>query len=198
MFAKSASKITTSLVNNGTIDNSEFEIYHFGFEMGFAIIANVLTTLAIGFIFRMPLESLLFLAVFIPLRSYVGGFHASNHLRCYWLSTLAVVAVLLAIRFVVSIYSVPMIIIVAGMCVVAMSILVPVQDDNRPLDEVEIRVFGRRARTVLCIEFIALVTTTAAGLITISSILFCTILLSGFAVFAGAIKNRIIRIEALN
>ena len=198
MFTKSANKMTESLVSNNIIDRSDFEIYRIGFEMGFAIIAYVLTTLSIGFIFRMPLESLLFIFAFYPLRSYVGGFHTSNHFRCYWLSMLATVAVLFTIRFVVSMYSAPLIVVIAGICVAIMFFLVPVQDANRPLEDIEIRVFGRRARIVLGAELAALIIASAVGLITISAIIFCTILLSGIAVFAGAIKNKVKSIEPLS
>ena len=198
MFTKGANKVTESLINNGTINRADFELYRFGFEVGFAIIANILTTLAIGFLFSMPLESLLFLVAFIPLRSYVGGFHTSNHFRCYWLSILAVVAVLFAVRFVVSIYNPLVLIVISSICAIVMFILVPVQDANRPLEDIEIRVYGRRARIVIGIEFSVMVGLTVTGFEVISAILFCTILLSGIAVCAGTIKNYVKPIKALH
>ena len=198
MFAKAANNLTKSLIDNDVINRSDFELYRFGFEVGFAIMANILTTLVIGILFRMPLESLMFLAAFIPLRSYVGGFHTSNHLRCYWLSIPAVIAVLFSVRYVASIYSPIYLILIGGICVIIMFILVPVQDANRPLDSLEIRVYGRRAKIVIGIEFSAMVILALAGFRTISAIIFCTLLLSCIAVCAGAIKNYIKPIKALH
>jgi len=189
MFNKSANRLTESLIGSGVVDRADFELYRFGFEIGFAIIANILTTVAISFLFRMPLESLLFLVAFIPLRSYAGGFHASNHFRCYWLSIIAVIAVLFSVRFIATIDSVLIFVVIGGICAAIMFALVPAQDANRPLEEIEIRVYGRRARIVLCVEYIAMIVLSVLGLASAAAVVFCAILLSGVAVFAGAFKN---------
>ena len=191
MFAVSARRLTNSLINKNVISESDFELYNFGFKMGFAILANIFTTLFIGILFRMPVESLLFLAAFIPLRSYTGGYHASNYTRCYLLSTLLVVVLLIAVRFVSSTLSAAVILGVSLVCATAMLVLVPVQDRNRPLEEIEIRVFRKRARITLCLEFTALIILTAASLDTIVSVLCCTFCLTGITTVMGVIKNRL-------
>lgn len=195
MFRHCAGKLTSSLVENNVISAEDFELYSFGFEMTFAVAANILTTLLIGILFRMPLESLLFLTAFIPLRSYAGGFHASGHFRCYWLSTVAVIAVLFATRFVLSIYSEDVVLIIGFVCAGTMFVLVPVQDSNRPLEDIEIRVFRRRAKIVLCVEVITMAASLALGLKMITAVLFCTLFFTCVSACAGALKNCIKHIK---
>ena len=191
MFTKSADKLTEHLIKNGFIPRNEHEIYKFGLEAVFAVCTNVISAMIIGFILRMPLETLLFLAAFIPLRQYIGGFHTANNVRCFFISAIAVTAVLLATRFVLHAYSVPVIVIISGLCAIIMFFIVPIADANRPLDDVEKRVFGRRARIVLCVELTVLVISIALGLRVIASIIFCTLLLAFISSCAGMLNNYI-------
>ena len=154
MFKSSAEKITRILANSGIIAESDYELYSFGFEMGFAQVTFLLTAVFIGLLIHMPIESLIFLVAFTPLRSYVGGFHASSYFRCYWLSALAVIVVLITVRFVLRAYHIAVILIIGLICAAVMFVLVPVQDPNRHLEEIEVRIYGKRAKIMLGMEFI--------------------------------------------
>ena len=81
------------------IPPEEKELYRFGVQQGLSIALNVVTTFVIGLVFRMVLESFLFLAVYIPLRSFAGGIHAKTANRCYVYSSFMIIAVLLVIKF---------------------------------------------------------------------------------------------------
>ena len=181
--------MTNSLVDNGVIPESEFEAHFLGFEMGFAIAANIMTTLAVGFAFRMPLESLLFLVAFIPLRSYAGGYHASTHLRCYAFSVFAIIAVLGSLRFIVSVYNTGVFIGIGILFTMILFFLAPVQHPNRSLGENEVRTFRRCARIILCIEMLALAVFLALGWGVAASVLLCTLLLVCASACAGAVQN---------
>jgi len=189
MFTKSARKLTKSLVDNEVIPESEFEAHCIGFEMSFAIAANIVTTLAIGFAFRMPLESLLFLAAIIPLRSYAGGYHASSHFRCYLFSIVAVIAILSSMGLILSMYSAGIFMGAGVVCATIMFFLAPVQHPNRPLIDSEVYISRQRARIILCIETFALAAFLALGWRVAASILLCTMLLVCVSACVGAVMN---------
>ena len=86
MFAKLSDTIARSFVAHGTISEDRFAVCRYGIGQTFSILLNLVTTLCIGIAFGMIGESLLFLAAYIPLRSYAGGFHAATPMRCYWYS----------------------------------------------------------------------------------------------------------------
>ena len=104
MIVKTASYVTQILIDIGVIEEKNGEVYHFGLEMAIAMFLNLITTIMIGLLFRMLLESLVFLALFIPLRSYAGGFHASNHFKCFWLSQFSVIAVFCLVRYFLTLF----------------------------------------------------------------------------------------------
>jgi len=77
MFKLSADRITSVLVTNELIEEKEFRVYSYGFELIIAFAANALTVLLIGLIFGKFVHTLLFLLTYCPIRQYAGGFHAT-------------------------------------------------------------------------------------------------------------------------
>ena len=80
---KISSSIAETLSANNIISEQEIPIYSYCLdyiiELFFLFIFAVLYGV---FSHKLP-ETLIFLAVFTPLRSFGGGFHASSHLMCF-------------------------------------------------------------------------------------------------------------------
>lgn len=94
-------------------------------------------------------ECMLFLAIYIPLRKYAGGWHASTQLRCFILST-ALTALALIIIGAVPLTGLALILLIAPGSIVIF-IISPVADANKPLSKNEHKVYGRRARVILTV-----------------------------------------------
>lgn len=108
--------------------------------------------MVIGMVFGKLPESILFMAAYIPLRSYAGGYHAKTAVRCYFFSIVMISAVLWVMRYMN--YSG----LICG-CLSAISgsviwFLVPVEDRNKPLDDLEKVVYRKRARGIVLAESI--------------------------------------------
>lgn len=86
---------------DGTIKSSKGkgDLHGYGLVRMFEIGAAVLTSLAIGMCVGMLKQTLLFFLFFIPLRSYLGGFHLRKYRDCYLMSCLTLAAVLAITRF---------------------------------------------------------------------------------------------------
>lgn len=152
MLAKLSSHVTENLIQVNVIDKTDKEIYEYGISMIFTYSINLITVLIIGIIMGQLWECLLFQLVFIPLRSYAGGYHASSEARCYFLSAGLIVLALTVLRYI------PLWIntVISLCCLLAAGIVIlilaPVENKNKPLDSEETRVYGRRARLVLLTE----------------------------------------------
>lgn len=130
------------------IDESEKEIYLFGFYQGIILLLNIVTTLVIGIILNMFVESILFLIFFIPLRIFAGGYHAKTQLRCYVMSTITTVLILYLILFLQE----NMGGIIIGVYIISVCIiwkLVPVQDKHKPLDSKEQIKYRKRVQKLI-------------------------------------------------
>lgn len=152
MFEVLSERVTEWLIVNETMAREDKEIYRYGIQQGMIALLNLGTTVVIGLVFGKLLESILFLAAYIPLRSFAGGYHAKTVVRCYFFSIVMISAVLWVMRYVT--YSG----LICG-CLTAISsgaiwFLVPVEDRNKPLDDVEKVVYRKRARGIVLVESI--------------------------------------------
>lgn len=150
MFEKASEAVTRKLQENNTINEEQYEICLYGLQQGFTIILNIVTTFIIGMIMKGLLYAVVFTILYIPLRSNAGGYHAKTAIRCYLYSILLMIAVLLAIKHM----AIPrfICIIIFAISISVICILAPIEDSNKPLDEIEVKVYHKRTLIILAIE----------------------------------------------
>lgn len=144
---KIVERLVVKLIEDGAIEEADREIYEYGFHNGFIMLVNILLTLLIGICMKMFIESILFMVSYIPIRSYAGGFHAKTPFRCFIYSNLIVV-VILACANVLS-ANLWLLVVLGVIATVVIACLAPVEDQNKPLDEDEVREYGKKARKIL-------------------------------------------------
>lgn len=145
-------KIAAKLVENGIITAEDKEIYEYGLRSAATTVLNIATTILIGFIFNMIWQSILFMALYIPLRSYAGGAHARTPLKCYIFSVILTVCVLLSVRYIPYNNDSLLLLTATFISGTIIFIFAPIGDENKPLDETEIKVFKKRTRIILFAE----------------------------------------------
>lgn len=182
-------KYSDKLVTNKVIEAEDKELYAFGLQQSLLILVNVLTTIVIGIIFGMILESVLFLVSYIPLRSFAGGYHSKTSLRCYLFSLTLTIVVLAVIKYIIwtNIMIIAMLIIAS----VIILLLAPVEDSNKPLDQAEISIYKRRSRTLLAAEISVTIVLLFFGLEKIPISISVSILFLSMMLIMGAIKNKL-------
>lgn len=144
-------KMATAFANNNIIAPEEKELYAYGLQEGFLMIWNMLTTVMLGMMFHLVWESIIYMVAYIPVRVYAGGYHAKTQLRCYFFSIGMTVLSLAVIKWITWSYIICFIMSALSGGIIFM--LSPVEDANKPLDEIEIKVYRKKARRAL---FIAL------------------------------------------
>ena len=149
MFEALAEKIVCRLSDRQIISKEDKELYKYGFNIGLTVLINLLSSVIVGAFFGMIFESIIFLIGYIPLRSYGGGYHARTSLRCYFISIFIMILILAFFSYV---SLVPLYIILLFIGVTVCIILSPVEDENKPLDDDEIRIYRKKSYIVLSIE----------------------------------------------
>ena len=76
-------KITAFLIEQKIVDDDDREVYEYGFELLLADLFNFLAILLVGGIARKLWPTILYILIFVGLRSVCGGYHAKTHLRCH-------------------------------------------------------------------------------------------------------------------
>lgn len=178
-----SNNITDKLIENGTIDYEDREIYTYGLHQGMTMILNIATTIIMGILFKMIWQSIIFMMAYIPLRSYAGGYHAKTQIRCHMFSIILITLALLGIKMIQWTYFICLIVsFLSGAIII---LLAPVQDINKPLDQNEKTVYRKRTRIILVV---LLSTTVLFLLLDQSQIAICitmAILILGFMLMIG-------------
>ncbi len=127
-------RIIEFLEQNNGFESGDKEIVEYGLRLGLLELVNTITILLIGLAFGMVVESLIFLLVYIPLRTFVGGYHSRTALLCYLTSILLVSSVLVIVKYFMNFELQYYILTVSCLVIIFLS---PVEDENKPLDLVE-------------------------------------------------------------
>jgi len=177
MFSNVSEKITDSLVKSGTVDSDERDIYLFGVQQGLFVILNVATTVAIGFMLDVFWQLLIFTGALIALKSYAGGYHAKTSQRCYLFSTLLTISVTSAIKYVIlHAFAYVGLIMLAGIIIIMFS---PISCENRALDDLERKVYRKKAIIICAIEIVAAVVFLCLNLQSVAiGIIWCLVAVS--------------------
>lgn len=180
-------RLTLSLIESSIIDKEDEDLYQYGILQGFRIILNVVSALIIGLAFgRLP-EIILFMAAYIPLRSYAGGFHAKTPLRCYVFSVAMLCLVSIGLRQ--AIFSDAVLYVISAVSAVTVFAVSPVEDKNKPLDEAEFNVYRKKARIILAAEFLICIALGLLKLHSFFSAMTYELACMSIMLLAGMIKN---------
>jgi len=181
-------KITESLINQGAVPQEDKELYEFGIRQGIFLILNILTTAVLGLAVGMLWQSVVFLIVYYPIRSYAGGYHTNSPLTCYLFSVPLTLFVLFGMKLLP--WSIASILIVFVIALVVVVSLAPVEDSHKPLDQLERKVYKRKT----CIMFALLsgfvIAFLSFGLEQIALCLVMAALTVSIMLLLGVLKNK--------
>lgn len=82
MIDSLSSKISSKFIEHKIITEDMVDIYKYGVEITISSIIGFILILIIGLIFKSLIQALIFYIIFIILRSFTGGYHASSYLKC--------------------------------------------------------------------------------------------------------------------
>ena len=187
MLQTCSEKFAKKLIQAEIIPESDADIYVFGCYQFGMMLLNIVTTIGLGILFRLFLPCVLLNLSFIPIRISAGGHHADSPVKCYVLSTLLIAALLAILKWVSVSLLAAWILILAASAVLLW--LAPVETENNPLDETEVRVYRRRTRIVLGIELLAALLATLLHRNFLVTIIGFGLLTASFMLVVGACAN---------
>lgn len=181
-------KILAFVMKSRSIDDEEKDLLAFGIEQGLFLLLNLVTMLVIGIWCGMIWQIAVFTFSYLLLRSYVGGYHARTQVQCYIISQAIVILFLFLIVCSRNwgVLSIGVLWLLATGAIVLVS---PVEDENKPLDDVEKRVYRRRALLLLTGWSVATIVLRLLGLTEASNAVVLAIALCGIMALLGKIKS---------
>lgn len=164
MLKKLAGQIVGRQVRTGSLTKEETEVYTYAYEVLLNQLINIFLSVVIAVCMRDALTVFVFLASYIPLRSYCGGYHAKTHLRCSLLSAGLLVLVCIMMRMPNARMDGVLALSAFLLSGVLIFVYAPVESANKPLDDQERGCYRRRGRLVWLLEALVTVLCWQAGL----------------------------------
>lgn len=156
MYNQVVVRVTDYLVVQGIVKEQDIDIIKYGITTGIELLLNIATTIVIGFLLNMVIESIIFLFAFCAIRVYSGGFHLNKAHSCYIFSNAIVLSVLLIVKFLPQ----SLVVSTSMVClIISLPILLlfsPRGSKNKPLTEKEKNIYKRRVLLHLIIELLVI------------------------------------------
>lgn len=157
MVSKLSAHITKKLLSNSTINKEDEELYRYGLFMLLSQLMYLLISCIFGLIFDCLFESIIFYIAFQFIRRYAGGYHASTEIRCEILSTLSILACIVAIKLSKIHDFQNALLIISAASAVCVFFLCPLDAPEKPLSEKEFKYFRKVSWMILIVIIIAIV-----------------------------------------
>lgn len=153
MIENIASRLTTRLISNELVDEREREIYQYSIQLWIEKVLGVSVIICFAIIFRVLIETLLFLIFFAEIRKRAGGYHANSFLSCF------VGSIVLYVGYVILIYPVlsQHLVFNGGLVIIASLIIFIIGAVNHPnmeWNELELKRTKLYARINVLVELV--------------------------------------------
>lgn len=135
-----------AFIRNKIISDDDIQLYRFGIECFLLKVINFVSYFFIGFLMKMPIETLIIGLVVIPLRRSAGGYHAKTKIGCYAFSCTVLLSMLCMCK-ILSVYSIWYILEVGSNIIILK--YAPLDNENKKLDDIEKKYFRKNTYIIL-------------------------------------------------
>lgn len=134
MLKELADDVAVALAAKDIISIDELDAYRYGLELLIPKVILYVAILIVSFITNSFILSVLFVVMFMGIRRYAGGFHCQTAEMCLCISFLIYLLVVFffSSEVYVGVYGVSSVV-----STITIMIFAPVEDKNRPLDDIE-------------------------------------------------------------
>ena len=153
MIKRAVTRLVSAQIRLGTIQESNRKVYEYGYQLMIEAFINVVISLLLGAVLGCFKEVVFFLIVFMPLRSFCGGYHAAKTWQCTVLSNLVVLLVIVVSKVSLLAGIITPVYILGDIVIGGMIVLfAPVDNENRRLGEKERRRYKMTASVIMSVE----------------------------------------------
>ena len=160
MIQELSIKIANFMVKRSIISDSDRNLYEFAYLSLIERLISWGTIIVLGTLFDCFLGSIIFTFSFVPLRIYAGGFHAKVYWKCFLISSITFLIVIIFFKNIYSHISTEIILFFLFISIIIIIKKAPISDPNRPLNKKEFQNYKLVTRKILLIETIMIIPTS--------------------------------------
>lgn len=144
MIAHLADLMVENQLLHKRISDADKAIYRYGYILMMETMINILISVLVGILFQVLAEVLWFLMIFVPLRSYAGGYHMNRAWKCIVVTNAMIAGITLTAGYLIHTVSPFLCLGMEILGGVIICVLAPVDTEAKPLDEGEKKIYRRK------------------------------------------------------
>lgn len=157
-------KIVDVLVNkqskNQVMTDEDEKIYRYGYVLLCEVFFNIIIALAIGIVFSRTKELIFFLSMYIPLRSFCGGWHANKIWKCTVISNAILLLQVYGLEKLLSHLSIGTMLLMFFLNMICIFFIAPVETEMKRISHQEKHIYRRKIKLIFILHLIIMVILT--------------------------------------
>lgn len=152
MIERLVDKIISKQTEYNILSEEDLIIYRYGYILVCEVFINIIIAAIIGIISGDWIIVILFLILYIPLRSFCGGWHADKFWKCTIYSNLIIVIMLVIDEYVMNVVTDAILFILYIICLLVVFFTAPVDIKSKPISTEERKIYKNRINMILIIH----------------------------------------------
>ena len=156
--------IVDALVNkqsqNHTMEDEQ--IYRYGYILLCEAVLNLIIALVIGIVFSKAKAIMFFLGMYIPLRSFCGGWHAEKIWTCTIISNAILLLQVYGLENLVSHLSIRVMLLIFFLNMMCVFFVAPVETKMKKISHEEKQIYRKRIKLILILHLMIMIIITLA------------------------------------
>ena len=146
--------LVNKLSQHYTMTDEDEKIYRYGYILLCEVILNVVIALAIGIGFSKIKEVMFFLGMYIPLRSFCGGWHADKIWKCTLISNAILLLQVYSLEKLLRYLSIRVMLLIFFLNMMCAFLLAPVETEMKKISHEEKQTYRKKIRLILLLHLI--------------------------------------------
>ncbi len=160
MIEKLVDKLINKQLEENMISKEEVAIYRYGYILVCEVFINIIIAAIIAGISGEWLLITLFCVIYIPLRSFCGGWHADKLWKCTIYSNFIIILMIIGAEYMVQAFTGILLFVLFIICLLGILCMAPMDTKSKPISKEERKVYKNKIHVIVLVHlfiFIAMV-----------------------------------------
>lgn len=157
MLEQITHKIVNHQIEKGILQESDRNIYQYGYQMLIEFGINILASIVIAILFQAFEIVIVFTIAYLVMRGYAGGYHAKTSIGCFGMSAGILIMSIVVVQKLAEMAMAWWILLVIEVIMMPIIFLgTPIPVKNKPITNNEYLHFKKKVKQIYCIEVVVI------------------------------------------
>lgn len=147
-------------LQNEIVTSEDEKIYRYGYILLCEVILNLIIALVIGILFSKINNIMFFLGMYIPLRSFCGGWHADKVWKCTVISNAILLLQVYGLEKLLGHLSITVMLLIFFLNIICIFFIAPVETEMKKISHREKQIYRKRIKLILALHVIVMLIIT--------------------------------------